>query len=218
MMKTKIMLSILIMTALAGCTNTANEDTTEISSPIINHELQHTKKVSSNSNITASKNNKIENKENSSYVDSRGSYGSYDLSNEFTKLIQSNPIDRAYNKEADELYDSPNYSTSKGIQLEGKYADLWDKELNAIYKKLLAKLNPKEKKLLIESQKGWLQYHLKESDFVQETFQGNSLNNIGSQGLINMQSAIKHRLRDRTIQLFEYDYMLGGNAKFIYRN
>ncbi|MFU1794632.1 lysozyme inhibitor LprI family protein [Paenibacillus azoreducens] len=218
MMKTKIMLSTLIMTALVGCTNTANEDTTEISSPQIHNKVQQTKKVSSNSNITASKNSKIENKENSSYVDSRESYGSYDLSNEFTKLIQSNPIDRAYNKEADEVYDSPNYSTHKGIQLEGKYADLWDKELNAIYKKLLAKLNPKEKKLLIESQKGWLQYHLKESDFVQETFQGNSLNNIGSQGLINMQSAIKHRLRDRTIQLFEYDYMLGGNAKFIYRN
>lgn len=218
MMKTKIMLSILIMTALVGCTNTAKEDTTEISSPKIHHEVQHTKKVSSNSNTTSSKNNKIENKENPSYVDSRESHGSYDLSNEFTKLIQSNPIDRAYDKEADEVYDSPNYSTSKGIQLEGKYADLWDKELNAIYKKLLAKLNPKEKKLLIESQKGWLQYHLKESDFVQETFQGNSLNNIGSQGLINMQSAIKHRLRDRTIQLFEYDYMLGGNAKFIYRN
>ncbi|GIO50923.1 lysozyme inhibitor LprI family protein [Paenibacillus azoreducens] len=218
MMKTKIMLSTLIMTALVGCTNTANEDTTEISSPQIHNKVQQTKKVSSNSNITASKNNKIESKENYSYVDSRESYGSYDLSNEFTKLIQSNPIDRAYNKEADEVYDSPNYSTHKGIQLEGKYADLWDKELNAIYKKLLAKLNPKEKKLLIESQKGWLQYHLKESDFVQETFQGNSLNNIGSQGLINMQSAIKHRLRDRTIQLFEYDYMLGGNAKFIYRN
>ncbi|BFH62913.1 hypothetical protein PAJ34TS1_35050 [Paenibacillus azoreducens] len=217
-MKTKIMLSTLIMTALVGCTNTANEDTTEISSPQIHNKVQQTKKVSSNSNITASKNNKIESKENYSYVDSRESYGSYDLSNEFTKLIQSNPIDRAYNKEADEVYDSPNYSTHKGIQLEGKYADLWDKELNAIYKKLLAKLNPKEKKLLIESQKGWLQYHLKESDFVQETFQGNSLNNIGSQGLINMQSAIKHRLRDRTIQLFEYDYMLGGNAKFIYRN
>ncbi|GKU79188.1 lysozyme inhibitor LprI family protein [Paenibacillus sp. L3-i20] len=144
--------------------------------------------------------------------------GSYDVSQSYIELVQSNPIDKDYEKEFDDLNNSSEFSTQGLIQLETKYIEIWDKELNEIYKKLIAKLDDKPKKLLIEAQKGWLQNHIKETEFVVSTFQVENSFNIGSQGLVNIQVIHKNRLKDRTLQLFEYYYMLEGTDGFIYKS
>jgi len=56
---------------------------------------------------------------------------------------------------------------------------------------LLKKLNEKEQEKLRESQKGWLQYHTKESEFIVESW--NTLG-IGSQGRVQSAMAIKTRI------------------------
>lgn len=66
--------------------------------------------------------------------------------------------------------------------MESKYTEIWDKELNQIYKKLLSKLDKEPRKALIESQKEWIQYHLRETKFVEKTFINNG--NLGSQGSV----------------------------------
>jgi uncharacterized protein YecT (DUF1311 family) len=89
--------------------------------------------------------------------------------------------------------------------------------LNAIYNKLLPKLNPKEKEALLESQKGWLQYHLKESEFVNQVFNLRDSGPVfGSQGRVQMQQAIKGRTRDRTLELMEYYSLLGNDVQFVF--
>jgi len=103
------------------------------------------------------------------------------------------------------------------MALESKYTKIWDVELNAIYNKLLAKLTPKEKEGLIETQQGWLQYHMKESEFVNQVFNLRESGPVlGSQGTIQKQQAIKERIRERTLELMEYCSLLGDNVEFVY--
>jgi uncharacterized protein YecT (DUF1311 family) len=135
-----------------------------------------------------------------------GNYGVYDMTGEFIEQVHSNPIDRDYQDEMDKLGNSPEFSTQS-----------WDHEMNIIYKKLLTKLNDTEKEILIESQKGWLQYHLKESDFVYQTFFGRKDDPIfGSMGRSQMVIAVSGRLRDRTLQLMEYYWILENEVEFAY--
>ena len=78
-------------------------------------------------------------------------------------------------------------------------------------------MNDKEKDMLTESQKGWLQHHLKESEFVSQTFYLRDEGPIlGSQGRVQTQQAVKGRLRERTLELMEYYFMLGNNVEFMY--
>lgn len=69
---------------------------------------------------------------------------------------------------------------------------------------------------LIESQKEWLQYHLRETKFVEETFIYNGY--LGSRGSVSLATAIKERIRERTMQLFEYRYLLDREVEFIYQS
>lgn len=214
------MLSIclVLVISLSGCAkgteNHAKVETNSnpTASSVINQGTETSTALSPKATEESEGNNNTEATENTSEIE----YGSYDVSGDFSDLIKSNPIDRDYNKEFKAFDESENFNTTEWIQLEGKYADIWDKELNNTYKKLLKKLSDPQKKLLIESQKGWLQNHVKETDFVYKTFIADEGNNIGSQGMVNLQVAYKNRLRDRTIQLMEYYEMLGGKVEFLY--
>ncbi|WP_152391842.1 lysozyme inhibitor LprI family protein [Paenibacillus guangzhouensis] len=204
---TKLLLVLAIIILITACRNEVAEKSaynTDITSK------NDDKRVSSQIQSTSFPEVKNQN-------DSDTIFGSYDISNEFSELMNSNPIDKDYDKEFNEFDNSTEFSTTGWIQFEAKYEDIWDKELNWIYNKLLSKLNTKQKKLLIEAQKGWLQNHLKETEFMVSTFQDDSEYNIGSQGLVNIEIAIKNRLRDRTIQLYEYFFMLGGETEFLYK-
>ena len=151
-------------------------------------------------------------------VSSSGNFGVYDMTGEFLDELNNNPIDRDYEVESKKLSESSDLSTSAEINLESKYIKIWDTELNAIYDKLLEKLSSNEKEVLIKSQKGWLQNHTKESEFVNQVFYlRESAPLLGSQGRVQMQQAIKGRLRERTLELMEYYYLLGHNIEFIYK-
>lgn len=151
-------------------------------------------------------------------VSGSGNYGVYDMTGELVDKLNNNPIDRNYEVEFKELNQSKNFSTLTELELESKYTKLWDTELNAIYNKLLSKLNIKEKEALIDSQKGWLQYHTKESEFVNQVFNLRESGAVlGSQGTVQMQQAIKGRIRERTLELMEYYSLLGNDVEFVFR-
>ena len=150
-------------------------------------------------------------------VSGTGSYGVYDMTGELVNKLNNNSIDLDYEVKFKELNQSKNFSTLAQVELESKYTKLWDTELNAIYNKLLSKLNPKEKEALLESQKGWLQYHLKESEFVNQVFNLRDSGPVfGSQGRVQMQQAIKGRIRERTLELMEYYSLLGNDVQFVF--
>ncbi len=49
---------------------------------------------------------------------------------------------------------------------------MWDKRLNQVYRKLMIKLSPKQRKLLRESQRKWLQYRDREFKFIESFYTG----------------------------------------------
>ncbi|NHN32732.1 lysozyme inhibitor LprI family protein [Paenibacillus agricola] len=212
----RLWLIVIIITLLTACRNSADGGDMSITTATTS---AGTLIVDKNPTYVVEKpetsNNNKSSKEVQSSNDTVTPYGAYQLTDEFFELIRSNPIDSDYNKESNEFQNSKDFSTTGWLQLEAKYKEVWDKELNAVYNSLLDKLDQKQKALLVESQKGWLQNHLKESEFVQNTFiQGDPKKNIGTQGNVNLEIAIKNNLRDRTFQLMEYYYMLGGKLEF----
>jgi uncharacterized protein YecT (DUF1311 family) len=142
-------------------------------------------------------------------------FGQYQMSDEgFSKYVQDNAIDKDYEVEATKFQASPEFNTQGGVELESKYIDLWDKELNNTYNNLIKKLNVKAQEKLRESQKGWLQYHTKESEFIVESWDDLGL---GSQGRVQSAMAVKSRIRQRVLQLMEYNFMLGEEVVFLYK-
>lgn len=145
------------------------------------------------------------------------SIGNLDLKGEFYDEMLRNPIDHDYEVELNEFQNSKEIITTlEWGALESKYTEIWDKELNQIYKKLLSKLDREPREALIESQKEWLQYHLRETKFVEKTFIDNGY--LGSQGSVSLGTVIRERIRERTMQLFEYRYLLDGKVEFLYRS
>jgi len=142
-------------------------------------------------------------------------YGQYQMADEgFSSLVKDNKIDRDYNTESANFQKSPEFSTQGWVELESRYKELWDKELNNTYNKLIKELNEAEQKKLLEAQKVWLQFHTNESAFVLETWENLGL---GSQGRVQLVMAEKERIRKRTLQLMEYYNMLGGEVEFLYK-
>jgi uncharacterized protein YecT (DUF1311 family) len=143
--------------------------------------------------------------------------GNYDLKGEFYDEMLRNPIDHDYEVEFNEFQNSKEIITTMAWgALESKYKEIWDKELNQIYKKLLSKLDREPREALIDSQKEWLQYHLRETTFVEKTFINNGY--LGSKGSVSLGTVIRERIRERTIQLFEYRYLLDGEVEFLYQS
>ena len=162
-------------------------------------------------NTVSNKDNSTNNQEQIDY----SYFGQYQMSDEgFSQYVKDNAIDRDYKIELDKLQNSSSFNTQSWVGIEGKYTDIWDEELNNIYNKLLNKLNEKEKEKLLNAQKGWLQFHISEAEFINETW--NDLQ-LGSQGRVQSIMSVKNRIRERTLQLMEYYYMLGGKVEFLYQ-
>lgn len=142
-------------------------------------------------------------------------FGQYQMTDEgFSGLVKDNAIDRDYEAEWDKFQKSQEFSTRGWIELEARYKELWDKELNNTYNKLMKELNEAEKQKLLETQAGWVQFHIKESEFVEAAWEELGL---GSQGRVQLVTAEKGRIRERTLQLMEYCNMLGGDIEFLYK-
>lgn len=145
------------------------------------------------------------------------SIGMLDSKGEFYDEMLRNPIDHDYEVEFNEFQNSKEIITTlEWGAFESKYTEIWDKELNQIYKTLLSKLDKEPREALIESQKEWLQYHLRETKFVEETFIYNGY--LGSRGPVSLSTVIRERIRERTMQLFEYRYLLDGEVEFVYQS
>lgn len=214
-MKGRILLFIFITIMLSSCQNisqstTSNSETETIRNSEPSHDVVSTgsgtesKEITENSSETS--NNKV----------LPMNIGNLELKGDFYDEMLRNPIDHDYEVEFNGLQDSKEVvTTMEWGALEGKYTEIWDKELNQIYKKLLSTLDGEPREALIESQKDWLQYHLKESKFVEDTFIYNGY--LGSRGPVSLATAIKERIRGRTIQLFEYRYLLDYEVEFLYQ-
>jgi uncharacterized protein YecT (DUF1311 family) len=142
-------------------------------------------------------------------------FGQYQMSEEgFSEYVKDNAIDKDYEVESTEFLASTEFNTQSWVELENKYVKMWDAELNNTYKKAMEKLNEKEQAKLKEAQKGWLEFHTKETEFVEEAW--NDLG-LGTIGRVQLVMAAKDRLRERTLQLMEYYNMLGGEIEFVYQ-
>ncbi|GIO97144.1 hypothetical protein J14TS5_22300 [Paenibacillus lautus] len=209
-MKGKILLLFFITIMFSSCQNISQSTTLNSETKsIMNSELPPD--VVSTGNGTESK----ELTEGGSVLSM--SIGNYDLKGEFYDEMLRNPIDHDYEVEFNEFQNSKETITTLGWgTLESKYTEMWDKELNQIYKKLLSKLDREPREALIESQKEWLQYHLRETKFVEKTFINNGY--LGSQGSVSLGTVLRERIRERTMQLFEYRYLLDGEVEFLYQS
>lgn len=86
-----------------------------------------------------------------------------------------------------------------------KANEMWDKELNKIYKQLMKKLNPQGQKLLKEAETAWIKYRDAELNFGDEIIYG-----IG--GTIASTTSAGQRydfVKTRTLELKAYLEMLG---------
>lgn len=137
-------------------------------------------------------------------------YGAYDMSGDFTQELDQNPLDRDYKLEL-----AITGSMKDMHQLEAKYINLWDRELNVIYQRLLARLDDERKDLLIDAQVGWLQWHTRENEYLSKTFA--QFPKYGTLQPLLQARAFKSRLRERTLELMEYYYLeCGEKADFDY--
>ena len=136
--------------------------------------------------------------------------GVYDYSGDFSKQIEQNPLDRDYKLDFSIASTTVEYGA-----LESKYIKLWDRELNLIYQKLMKKLNSQQIDVLTDSQVGWLQWHTRETQFVDAVWINDR--KLGTQGAIQELKAQKQRLRNRTLELMEYYSLLNGNVEFEYQ-
>ncbi|WP_145035837.1 lysozyme inhibitor LprI family protein [Paenibacillus sp. Y412MC10] len=215
-MKGKILLLFLITIVFSSCQNisqstTLNSETTSI----MNSELPPD--VASTGNGTESKEITEGRSDPSNNEVLTMSIGNLDLKGEFYDEMLRNPIDHDYEVEFNEFQNSKEIITTlEWGAFESKYTEIWDDELDHIYKKLLSKLDREPREALIESQKEWLQYHLRETKFVEKTFINNGY--LGSQGSVSLGRVIKERIRERTMQLFEYRYLRDGEVEFLYQS
>ena len=212
-MKGKILLLFFITIMFSACQNisqltTLNSETKSIMNSELPPDVVSTGNGTESKEITEGRSDPSNNEVLSMSI------GNYDLKGEFYDEMLRNPIDHDYEVEFNEFQNSKEFSSFGWGALESKYTEIWDKELNQIYKKLLSKLDREPREALIESQKEWLQYHLRETEFVEKTFINNGY--LGSQGLVSLDTVIMERIRERTMQLFEYRYLVDGEVEFLY--
>lgn len=215
-MKGKILILFFITIVFSSCQNSSQSTTLNSETKsIMNSELPSD--VVSTGNGTESKEITEGRSDPSNYEVLTMSIGNLDLKGEFYDEMLRNPIDHDYEVEFNEFQNSKEIITTlEWGALESKYTEIWDNELNHIYKKLLSKLDREPREALIESQKDWLQYHLRETKFVEKSFINNGY--LGSQGSVSLGRVIKERIRERTMQLFEYRYLLDGEVEFLYQS
>jgi len=64
------------------------------------------------------------------------------------------------------------YTTDAMVSCDSQALDMWDKELNRVYKELMKKLSPEEKELLKQSQLQWIRFRDAEFKWIDNLFLG----------------------------------------------
>ncbi|MBP2249047.1 lysozyme inhibitor LprI family protein [Paenibacillus xylanexedens] len=216
-MKSKILLLFFITIMFSSCQDsslptTLNSETNSIMNSELPPDVVSTGDGTESKEITEGLSDTANNKKILPM-----SIGNLDLKGEFYDEMLRNLIDHHYEVEFNEFQNSKEIITTlEWGAFESKYTEIWDKELNQIYKTLLSKLDREPREALIESQKEWLQHHLRETKFVEKTFIDNGY--LGSKGSVSLTTVIRERIRERTMQLFEYRYLLDGEIEFVYQS
>jgi len=69
--------------------------------------------------------------------------------------------------------------------------------------------------MLVDAQGGWLEWHTKETRFVDNTWIYDR--KLGTQGGIQELKDLKDRFKSRTLELMEYYYLLRGKVELEYQ-
>jgi uncharacterized protein YecT (DUF1311 family) len=144
-------------------------------------------------------------------------YGNYQGNDDFSDIINDNPIDKDYGVEFDELQESENFTTLAMGALETKYTLIWEEELNFALSYLYETLSEQDSSNLKQAQKSWQSFIDNDDIFVGEKFLYTEF--VGSQGIVQMGTVRLHRTRERAIQLMEFIFSIDRTAvDFMYDN
>lgn len=91
---------------------------------------------------------------------------------------------RIFHAESDRYEQAIDNAQSGKVAAEarGKYALFLDNELNKVYRLLLEKLSPEQKKQLQDSERAWAQYRDLESNFIEANW---SVDNFGASAVMS---------------------------------
>ncbi|MBA2943874.1 DUF1311 domain-containing protein [Paenibacillus sp. CGMCC 1.16610] len=210
----RLIVSSFLLVILTSCSDTPAKDIVD-SAPIKSAGTESTVLIdkSTNSKSIDVESESIDTKVYSDYLSNQPE-------RQFSKVIRDNPIDKDYAKENNEFQNSTDFNTSNWVELEAKYTRIWDQELNNIYEKLLTKLNAEDKESLIKAQRGWVQYQTNEIEFSEHFINLSDEKGplLGTQGYVDTQIATKNRIKTRTIQLYEYYYLIDEKIEFTYKS
>jgi len=143
--------------------------------------------------------------------------GDYQGNDDFSVIINDNPIDRDYEQERKILQESPESTTLAWGALESKYLAEWQNEMNAALDDLSKLLNEEDRSNLEQSQKSWQSYMDDQAQFVMGQFLDTRY--FGTQGDVQFLAAQSKQTRERTIRLMEYLFSIDREAiDFVYDN
>ncbi|CAM4013059.1 lysozyme inhibitor LprI family protein [Saccharibacillus endophyticus] len=143
--------------------------------------------------------------------------GDYQGNDDFSTIINDNPIDRDYEQERKILQESPESTTLAWGAFESKYLTKWQNEMNAALDGLSKILNEADRSNLEQSQKSWQSYMDDQAQFVMGQFLDTRY--FGTQGDVQFLAAQSKQTRERTIRLMEYLFSIDREAiDFAYKS
>ncbi len=114
----------------------------------------------------------------------------------FYLLIKDNPLDKAYKAE------QTGSTTKELVELENKYAVIWNNELYYSIKYLKAELGDSNKEKFEESQESWQEYLNNKYGLISDMLVDNGLKqNLGSAFEIEIAQSYKQEIRERVLYL-----------------
>ncbi|MCG8483074.1 MAG: DUF1311 domain-containing protein [Clostridia bacterium] len=151
------------------------------------------------------------------YRHSETHYGDYQGNDDFSDIINDNPIDKDYRIELAEYQEKPKTTTLEWGALKAKYIGKWQEEVDAALEYLYKSLSEQDSLNLKQSQKSWQKFIDDDLNFVNHKFIDTGY--LGTQGNVKTLTVELHRTRDRAIELMEYVFMLDRTAvDFVYDN
>ena len=151
------------------------------------------------------------------YQNSETHYGDYQGNDDFSDIINDNPIDKDYRIELAEYQENPKTTTLGWGAMKAKYTAKWQEEVDAALEYLYKSLSEQDSLNLRQSQKSWQTSIDDDLNFVNNKFIYTRY--LGTQGMVKISTVKLRRTRDRAIELMEYIFMLDRTAvDFVYDN
>lgn len=144
-------------------------------------------------------------------------HGNYQGNDDFSEIIDNNPIDKDYRVEFNKYQRNSEVTTLGWGALQAKYTTKWQEEVNSSLEYLYKFLSEQDSSNLKQSQKSWQIFMDDDFNFVDNRFINTGY--FGTQGMVRIATVKLHRTRDRAIELMEYIFILDRNAvDFVYDN